>query len=296
MFGYLTAEHSLLTPEELARYKSCYCGLCRSLQDRHGAAARLTLNYDLTFLVLLLQSLYEPGERQGEDTCLPHPVQARPWQRSAVTDYAADLNTALAYLKCRDDWEDEGSLRALAQAGTLRAAYERVCRDYPRQCRAMQEGMDALRALERDRNEDPDAAAASFGLLMGELFVWKEDRWSDTLRRMGDGLGRMIYVMDACMDLDGDATWNRYNPFRRYYGLPDNERRFRAILQMLMGDCLLAFDRLPLVQDVSILKNILCVGLWTQFDRKFKGKKESSDGSGSVSGSRSLAGCVRRGD
>ncbi len=282
MFGYLTANTELLTPEELERYKACYCGLCRSLQKRHGQASRLTLNYDMTFLVLLLQSLYEPEETRGEDTCLPHPLQARAWQRSEASDYGADLNVALAYLKCLDDWEDEGSLKALAQAETLRGAYERVCRDYPRQCAAISRGMEALHALERERKEDPDAAAACFGGLLGELFVWREDRWSETLRRMGDALGRCLYVMDACMDLDGDATWNRYNPFRRYYGLSNNEQRFRSIMNMLLSDCLMAFDRLPLVQDASILKNILCVGLWTQFDRKYKGKKETADGSGSV--------------
>lgn len=282
MFGYLTANTELLTPEELERYKACYCGLCRSLQKRHSQASRLTLNYDMTFLVLLLQSLYEPEETRGEDTCLPHPLQARAWQRSEASDYGADLNVALAYLKCLDDWEDEGSLKALAQAETLRGAYERVCRDYPRQCAAISRGMEALHALERERKEDPDAAAACFGGLLGELFVWREDRWSETLRRMGDALGRCLYVMDACMDLDGDATWNRYNPFRRYYGLSNNEQRFRSIMNMLLSDCLMAFDRLPLVQDASILKNILCVGLWTQFDRKYKGKKETADGSGSV--------------
>lgn len=292
MFGYLAADLSLLTPEELTRYKSCYCGLCRSLQERHGLSARLTLNYDMTFLVLLLQSLYEPEERRGEDACPPHPFEARPWQRSAASDYAADLNTALAYLKCRDDWEDDGSLRALAQAGTLRRAYDRIQEQYPRQCEAIRRGMDALHALEKERIEDPDAASAAFGGLMGELFVWWEDRWSETLRLMGEALGRAIYVMDACMDLDADALWNRYNPFRRYYGLTDNERRFRAILQMLLGDCLAAFDRLPLVQDAALLKNILCAGIWAQFDRKFKGKKESADGSGSVSSSRGVAGRV----
>ena len=127
MFGTLTADTSCLEPEELARYKACYCGLCRSLQERHGSLARLTLNYDMTFLVLLLQSLYEPEESRGEDVCLPHPRQARLWQRSACTDYAADLNLALAYLKRQDDWADDGSLLALGQAKALRGAYESVC-------------------------------------------------------------------------------------------------------------------------------------------------------------------------
>ena len=277
MFGYLAADPARLSPEELARYKACYCGLCRCLQERHGTLSRLTLNYDMTFLVLLLQSLYEPEEQGGEGNCLIHPFASRAWQRSEITAYAADLNLALAYLKRLDDWEDDGSLLALSQAKAMRDAYERVCAAYPRQCAAMKKGLEALGRLEREKIEDPDAAAACFGSLLGELFVWREDRWSDTLREMGDALGRALYVMDACMDLPADTVRNRYNPFRRYYGLPDNEQRFRAILQMLMGDCVRAFDRLPLVQDASLLKNILCLGLWTQFDRRFLKKEEKDD-------------------
>ena len=284
MFGYLAPDMSRLTPEELARYKACYCGLCRCLQDRHGVASRLTLNYDMTFLVLLLQSLYEPEERAGDETCLIHPFRSRPWQTSEVTAYAADLNLALAYLKRKDDWDDDGSLLALSQAKAIQKAYDRLCQGYPRQCGAMRSGLEALGRLESRQIEDPDAAAACFGSLLGELFVWREDRWSDTLRTMGDALGRALYVMDACMDLPADAARNRYNPFRRYYGLPDNEDRFRSILRMLMGDCVHAFDRLPLVQDAALLKNILCLGLWTQFDRRYRAKKEEKDDQGSVSG------------
>lgn len=274
MFGYLAADPSHLSEEELKRYKACYCGLCRSLQERHGTLSRMTLNYDMTFLVLLLQSLYEPEERAGDENCLIHPFSSRPWQKSEITAYAADLNLALAYLKRLDDWNDDGSLMALGQARAMRGAYERICAAYPRQCAAMREGLDALGRLEKEKTEDPDAAAACFGSLLGELFVWREDRWSATLRAMGDALGRALYVMDACLDLPEDAARGRYNPFRRFYGLPDNEQRFRAILQMLMGDCVLAFDRLPLVQDAGLMKNILCIGIWTQFDHRYKVKKD----------------------
>ena len=105
---------------------------------------------------------------------------------------------------------------------------------------------------------------------MAELFVYKEDRWADTLRHMAHALGRFLYLMDACMDLDSDTLHNNYNPFRRYYRCPDNEQRFRDILKMQLGECVFYFDKLPLVQDAGLLKNILCAGLWARFDRKFK--------------------------
>ena len=181
-----------------------------------------------------------------------------------------------------DDWEDDGRLLSLAESRTLRKAYDQVRRDYPRQCAVMTECMQELAELEKNRVEEIDLTSACFGRMMGEMFVWREDRWSDTLRRFGMALGQFLHVMDACMDLGADAARGRYNPFRRYYGLHDHEPRFRAVLKMLLGDCMRAFDRLPLVQDASLLKNILCVGLWTQFDRKYLGKKDSADGTGPV--------------
>lgn len=280
MFGFLTASLGGLDGEQLSRYKACYCGLCRSLGERHGQLSRLTLNYDMTFLVLLLGSLYEPEERTGEDVCLIHPCEKRRWWRSEMSDYAADMNVALSYLKCRDNWRDDGSLSALAASGVLKKAYDAICTAYPRQCAAMESAIAELSEIEKANAEAPDAASASFGRLMGEVLVYREDRWSDTLRRMGDALGRFIYIMDACVDLDGDTFHERYNPFRRYYGL-DNERRFRDILKMLLGECIRYFDVLPLVQDADILKNILCSGLWAEFDKKYN-KKGPSDVSGSV--------------
>ena len=281
MFGYLTACTELPDEEQLRRYKAAYCGLCRSLAERHGQLSRLALTYDLAFLTLLFDSLYEPELTQGEESCVAHPFSARPWQRSESSDYAADMTVALAWLKCRDDWEDDSNPAALAEAAVLRRAWERVKAEYPRQSRAMEEGVRALRNMEKARDESPDRAAECFAALMGEIFVWKDDHWSGTLYRLGAALGRFLYIMDACMDLDGDTFYDRYNPFRRYYGL-DNAARFRDILRMLLADCARELDRLPLVQDAGILQNIVCVGLWTEFDKKYGSEGGDGHGPGSV--------------
>ena len=282
MFGYLTAERGHLTPEEDARYRAAYCGLCRSLRGRWGTLSGFTLNYDQCFLILLLQSLYEADETNGEDPCIAHPRKARVWWQSRYTDYAADMNIALSFLKMQDDWEDEGSLGALAASGIMKGAYRKIAEKYPRQCEAMERSIRELHRIERAKTEDPDAAAETFAGMMAEVFVYQEDRWSGSLRGLGAALGRFLYIMDACMDLDRDAARDRYNPFRRYYGAQGNAKRFRDILQMLLGECLFYFDRLPLVTDAGILKNILCFGLWDQFEKKYDSVKDNSYGIESV--------------
>ena len=268
MFGTLTARTELLEEAGAARYRASYCGLCRALRERHGQSAALTLQFDMSFLVLLLSSLYEPEERSGEDGCLVHPIKKRPWLRDEFTDYAADMNLALGYLKCLDNWDDDGSVLSAAEAALLRRGYREVCARYPRQCEAMERSIRALREIEEKKLDAPDAAAAAFGALMAELFDPCGGRWSEDLRAMGDALGRFLYIMDACLDLDADTLRNRYNPFRRRYGL-ENAAFFRDILRMLLGEALRHYDRLPLVQDRDILDNILCAGVWAQFDKKY---------------------------
>ena len=281
MVGYLIASASSLTEEERIRYKATYCGLCRTLKDRHGQISRLTLNYDMTFLILLLQSLYEPEEKSGVETCIAHPREKREWWRSEISDYAADMNVALAYLNRLDDWRDDGSVLALAESGILKKSYRETAEKYPRQCAAMEQSIMELSYLEKNGIEDPDAAAATFGHLLGSVFVWREDRWQEPLYRLGDSLGRFIYLLDAAVDLEKDAYKDSYNPFRKYYGL-DNEERFRDILKIFLADAVIQFDFLPLVKDVGLMKNILCSGLWTVFDEKFRLKRGNKNGSGSV--------------
>ncbi|MBQ2959772.1 MAG: hypothetical protein IJE09_00930 [Oscillospiraceae bacterium] len=272
MFGYLVAASEILDEEQKERYRECYCGLCRSLQHEYGEAARLSLNYDITFLVLLLSSLYEPDEENSKQRCLRHPIEARSFSRSEISDYAAGMNVALAYLKCLDNWKDDKKISALMEAKLLEAAYKKACAAWPRQCEAISRAMDDLAKIEAAGLDAPDAAADCFGRLMEEIFVYRQDRWETTLRAMARALGRFIYLIDAAMDLDDDHASGSYNPFSSYYGLEDNSTRFQDILKMQLGECIYYYDKLPLVEDTALMQNILCVGLWLQFNKKFSRK------------------------
>ena len=100
----------------------------------------------------------------------------------------------------------------------------------------------------------------------------KEDRWSEPLRRLGKALGQFIYVMDACIDLREDKRFYKYNPFVKLYNTPREKEQFEDILRMLMGECVYWFDKLPLVQDAALLRNILCKGVWIKFNEHYNVK------------------------
>ena len=54
MFGYVRPPLSALPEAEQARFRRIYCGLCHTLGQRYGGASRFILNYDLTYLAILL--------------------------------------------------------------------------------------------------------------------------------------------------------------------------------------------------------------------------------------------------
>ena len=50
-------EKSELKVKEYEMFKAFYCGICKSMAKRIGNLPRITLNYDSTFLALILASL-----------------------------------------------------------------------------------------------------------------------------------------------------------------------------------------------------------------------------------------------
>ena len=277
MFGYVIARKDTLSEQELERYRACYCGLCRALKERHGNLSRLALNYDMTFLILVLSSLYEPEERKDTARCAVHPAKPRDFWQNEWTDYAADMNVALMYHKLRDDWLDEGARLQKGLMDQLQGAYDRVKARWPRQCGILEQELDQLLALERAGETVPDKPAACFGQLMAGLMTPVEDHWTPVLAEMGFWLGEFIYLADACEDLRKDAKKGSYNPLLRLHG---GEIRpaaaFEPMLMMLAGQCYAAFDRLPLVQDDSILRNILRDGIWSRY-HQLRAKEEQKE-------------------
>ncbi len=280
MFGYITASVDMLSQEEKNRYGAVYCGLCHALKERHGQISRLTLNYDMTLLILVLSSLYEPEEQSWESRCIMHPSKKRSFCRNKITDYAADINLLLGWWNCMDDWEDEKKLARLGYATLVKNKCKALEQQYPRQSRAIRENLKRLKEYEDGQQVSADKAAECFGDLMGELFVYKEDDyWAGTLRQMGRGLGRFIYIMDACIDYPEDEKKNRPNPLRALGSGQRDRDGDTQLLSMLMADAAEAFERLPLEQDLSLIRNIIYAGAWQKYnltyEKRERKKKEN---------------------
>ena len=277
MFGYVTANWKELTKGQRERYGSVYCGICRGIREQSGQIARLGLSYDMAFLALLLMSLYEPEEVSGKNRCLVHPVKRHSWVDNPHVRYCADMNVALAYYNCLDDWQDDKKQTARWMAQALESRLPAIEGRWPRQCAAIRECLEKLAALEKDGCANPDQPAGVFGELMGELLVYEEDLWAPTLRQLGQALGRFIYLMDAALDYDKDKRKGKYNPYLAM-GTGKNMARWEEYLVLTMGRATAWYEKLPLVQDKPLLDNILYSGVWVSY----RGREEGNHDRGSL--------------
>ena len=271
MFGIIQANLSDLTEEEKERYRAFYCGLCHALGERYGFRSRLGLTYDLTFLAMFLSSLYEPEETGKAVRCAVHPCKKHKYLSGKYIDYAADMTIALTYFKCLDDWNDDRNISHKCYATLLKKAYEEVRAARKDQCSIIEKEINEISEIEKSCFASPNAAANSFGRLMSAIFVAEPDHWMPRLQKFGYHIGKYIYLADAAIDLRHDQKKGSYNPFS---SVTLSQEEIRSMLKTILGEAADAFESLPLIQDVHILRNILYSGVWIKYNRQMQAERK----------------------
>ena len=279
MFGYININQKIMTEEDKKAYRAYYCGLCRRLKSSCGAKGQMLLNYDMTFLVVLLTGLYELDNEVSEITCALHPTKRKTLWINEATNYAADMNVILAYHNLIDDWKDDKSYSKKAFAKLLDKDYARIVQNYPRQAAAIEEYMKKTEETERRGEKNLDAVAGLSGEMLGEVFCWREDEWARELRTLGFYMGKFIYLMDAYEDYDADMQKGAYNPLILQMKERDEDMDtfIRLLLTSMMSECAKSFERLPILLHADILRNVLYSGVWSKYEFLQLKKKKAEE-------------------
>lgn len=277
MFGYININREQLDLENQKVYQAYYCGLCQKLRESCGAKGQMLLNYDMTFLIVLLTGLYELEGEQSEFTCPIHPTRKQTARMNEATDYAADMNIVLGYHNLEDDWRDDRAYTKKAFAKMLRNDYERIRKKYERQVKAVEMYMEKLEAAEEEEEKNLDVIAGLTGEMMGEIFDWKQDEWSEELHCLSFYMGKFIYLMDAYEDIEKDRKRKRYNPLNHMaaQSQEDFETFCKLMLTSMMSECARSFERLPILMHADILRNVLYSGVWSKYEFLQLKKKKS---------------------
>lgn len=266
MFGYVRINKMDLTFREFDYYKGYYCGLCKYLKENHGEISRLSLNYDITFLIVILTALYKLDSDITYERCIANPLKKKMRIVNEITEYAASMNILLSYYKLEDNlYDDNGIKDKLAYElykGKLKKAYEK----YPQKAEYIKQQLGNLRELEKQESKSIDKVSNTFGNLMGEIFVYKKDEYEQNLRNIGFNLGKYIYILDAYEDLEEDNKKGRYNPFIDYIDKKEElKNKVDRLISMSLGMATKNIEQLNLEFNKSIIDNIIYSGVYLRY-------------------------------
>lgn len=267
MFGYITINKMELKFKDYYSYKGYYCGLCKSLKQNYSNKARMTLNYDMTFLILILSSLYEVENKIYDERCVVHPEKKQLIIQNEITAYAASLNIILSYYNMLDNWQDDKDIKSLIAMRVLTKEFKMARKRLPDKSIIIKQRLENITALENSNLDDIDAVSNEFGHLMEEIILYKKDEWEKNLRAVGFYLGKFIYYLDAYEDMDEDEKNSSYNVFNNLK--IDNKKQYAKDLLMLNLSFLSnEVEKLPLVQDKATIDNIIYSGILNKLDKR----------------------------
>lgn len=275
MFGYIIVNKPELKVREFDEYMAYYCGLCRALKDKYGLKGQISLSYDLTFLALFLTGLYEKETKDLPCKCIFHPLEKRRKKENELLEYAADMNVLLTCFKCRDDWKDEKKADKAVYAAALNKAYDELKKKYPDKILRIEKQFDTLSKAETANLDDIDFLSGCFGKILAEVFLYAEDAWEGSVRTIGFMLGKFVYILDAYDDVEKDKKKGNFNPFIKKAENPGFDEWIRDILTLTASACAAEFEKLPIIENVEILRNILYSGIWTRYERIYSERKKN---------------------
>lgn len=266
MFGYVRINKKDLTFREYEHYKAYYCGLCKTLKREYTEISRVSINYDITFLILILTSVYMPKSEIFYESCIVNPIKDKKHMTNEFSKYAAAMNILLTYYKLEDNLIDRGDLKDKIAKKLYEKSFKKVYKEYPERAKIIKKYLEELIDLEKENSNSIDRTSNTFGELMREIFMYKDDEYSERLGELGFNIGKYIYILDAYEDLEKDIKSGEYNPFKEYKSKPDElKEKVDRNIMMSLSRLEKSIIDLDIKVNKGIIDNIIYSGIYLRY-------------------------------
>ncbi|MDF2505553.1 DUF5685 family protein [Clostridium sp.] len=283
MFGYVTPSKGELKIKDYEKFKAYYCGLCLSIKKNYGHIPRFIVNYDMTFVAILLDALEDKPCTLYTGNCIAHPLKKRNFIiNNSALDYASFLNVALVYFKLTDDVKDDKSKLSSLSAFFLKNYFKKFPSDLKNHSNLIKEKLNELYKLEDEKRkitiDELSHPFAELTALVLSSYPKLNTDHRDTMYTLGYNLGKWIYIIDAFDDLEEDMKKGKFNAINNIFNTDNLEyKEFKAsikdridfILVTSARACFECINKLSLKTNKDILYNILQLGLLEKMERVF---------------------------
>jgi hypothetical protein len=214
MFGYTVPSYGVMAASDVAIYRSCYCETCHRLRKDFGIVSTAAVNYDMTFIGIVLNAMSKNGIRKQNSRNGRICILGKISEENELLTKMAGYTILLTKWELEDDKNDHPSMRSNAARLALGRAIRRASHQYPEYDGFIGKGFETLRRMEDEGCTDAVLMGRTFASsLMHALKDIAGTVWNEDLEKMLVSMGTLIYVMDAVDDLNEDYMNGTYNPF-----------------------------------------------------------------------------------
>ncbi len=290
MFGYVKTNKPEMKIKEYEAYRGLYCSLCKAMGKHFGVLSRLTLSYDVTFLLLARLSFSGTVPCFEGGRCPFNPTKKCNYCKNTDEElrYAAAVSMMMFYFKVRDNISDGNIFKRLLMYLILPWAalkYKKAKAMYGEIAEIIAEDMLAQRQTEENNSESPDEAAHHSANSLGKIMSYNLPDPDGNIYRFGYGLGKWVYLTDALDDIEKDLESGSYNVFVNKYGLragdsvTDIKAAATGTMNMCAGVFAEAYEKIENKTLTPITENIIFDGMYITLDnilnKKSKGKTDN---------------------
>ena len=267
------------------------------IKDNFGNIPRMSLNYDMTFLGLLLDGLHKEERELKIQRCIAHPLKKKPMIiNNKALAYAAAMNVSLVYYKLLDDVADDKSIKSKVSSMILSSYKSKFNRNVTMINDIIEENLKKLSYLEVEKKfSSIDEIAHPFSEIVGKIlnlypekFEGDSEEVRGNLYELGYSLGKWIYLIDALDDLKEDMEKNKFNPIDYLYNT--DSKTYEELMEEIRDrmeftifncgyTCRNALENLPIKRNKEILENIISLGMMDKYT-KITTECECNKGSG----------------
>lgn len=235
MVGYLKPDFGNAPKEYKKTYKTFYCGLCKALKSQYNYIGILSLNYEITAFLLLLSGLRENEQIHFHGSCSISPFVPVRYVDYLQSDLikAAHLSVLIAYYEILDNTKDIGSAK-------WKVIEKYASKKSKKSIDFLKDNYEEIKEAINDFYDTENSGTATFMKIVesdGELiktFLSTLTNQFDVdttnnLLELSKLLGKWIYLIDACDDLQEDSKKNNFNPLFLLDDVKNVERIINSI-------------------------------------------------------------------
>ncbi|CUU46712.1 DUF5685 family protein [Clostridium beijerinckii] len=295
MFGYVTPLKAEMKVKDFARFKCYYCGLCCHIKKEFGNIPRMSLNYDMTFLGLLLDALNPEELEISHHRCSLHPTEKKiVIANNKALSYASAMNISLFYYKLLDDAHDDKNYKSKFLSLLLFPYKRKFPSSIIRINENIMECLNKLSTLENTKSFNSiDEICDPFSDLVGGILRDYPYKLIDdgldlrnTLYGLGYSIGKWIYLIDALDDLKSDMENKKFNPINFLYN--KNSLTYDKFIEFIKPkieftilncgySCKENLGKLNLKRNEDILYNIIELGLMDKYMNIIKNPENTNE-------------------